>query len=155
MRPIRFFHILAIALALAGYSAWALDAGGSRAMVGSKASLPLPGRLLLIGTDQALELSRDPGTLFVDVRPLADFEFGHIAGAVHLPEPEFDKVWPTVRDRLTRARTIVVYCKSPDCGLSYWAAIRLHNQGLTQTRISPEGWNDWVTRGLPISRGRE
>jgi rhodanese-related sulfurtransferase len=155
MHAMRFVHILGLALALAAYSAWALGRSGSRTTVGAKDYLPLPGRVPLIDTDQAHDLWRDPGTLFVDVRPLADYEFGHIAGAIHFPEPDFDKVWPALRDQLTRARTIVVYCKSPDCGLSYWAAIRLHNEGLTQTQIYTEGWNDWVTHGLPVSRIRE
>jgi rhodanese-related sulfurtransferase len=54
--------------------------------------------------------------------------------------------------KLERARTIIVYCKSVDCGKSLWAAIRLRNAGFTQTKIFPEGWNEWVNNGLPTAR---
>ena len=51
-----------------------------------------------------------------------------------------------------QAAAIVVYCQSSDCGKSLWTAIRLRNEGLTQTRIYPEGWNEWSANGLPAAR---
>ncbi len=47
---------------------------------------------------------------------------------------------------------MVVYCKSVDCGKSLWAALRLRQHGLAQTRIYPGGWNEWSNRGLPAVR---
>jgi hypothetical protein len=41
--------------------------------------------------------------------------------------------------------------KSVDCGKSLWAAIRLHQLGLSQTMIYPEGWNEWTLSGLPTA----
>src|SRR5262249_50638955 len=105
----------------------------------------------LIRLAEAESLWHDSSTLFVDVRPAFDYEVGHIAGAVHMPEPDFERLFPELKPRLERARAIVVYCKSTDCGLSLWAAIRLRNEGLTQTRIFPGGWNEWHTNGLPSS----
>ena len=106
----------------------------------------------LIRLDRAKELREESSTLFLDVRSEIDYQFGHIPGAVSLPEGEFEARFPTLQDRLRRARTVVVYCKSPDCGLSLWAAIRLRNEGLTQVVIYPGGWNDWFNRGLPVAR---
>lgn len=108
----------------------------------------------LLRTAQAEELWQRSSTLFVDVRSPGDYEVGHVPGAVNLPEEEFEQRFPALRPRLARAETIVVYCKSTDCGKSLWSAIRLHQAGLTQTSIYPEGWNEWSDSGHPSARGR-
>jgi rhodanese-related sulfurtransferase len=117
-------------------------------------SLPFPPGVRLIRLDDAETLWRDSGTLFVDVRSLTDYEFGHIEGALSLPEAQFEGQFPALKERLQRARTIVLYCSSPDCALTLWTAIRLHNEDLTQAVIFLDGWNAWFNRGLPITRLR-
>ncbi len=146
MKAANFARILAAALLLAGYSAWSLSTRPPRATpvpAGDVAGIPL------VSTDEAGALWHDSGTLFLDVRPAFDYACGHIAGALNVPEEELAGRLPTLRERLGRAGTIVVYCKSVDCGKSLWAAVRLRNEGLAQTRIYPHGWNEWVNRGLP------
>ena len=96
--------------------------------------------------------SRRSSTRFVDVRPAHDYGYGHIAGALELPENEFDQRFPSLRPQLEKARTIVVYCDSPRCARSLRVAIRLRELGLAQTQIFPAGWNDWFNRELPIKR---
>src|SRR5262249_32689903 len=145
MQPLKFLQILLVALGLSAYSAWALHQRPGQPVQPDRAVAGIP----LLRVEQAEALWQDRSTLFVDVRPLGDYEFGHIAGALHLPEPEFEQRFPALKERLERAKTIVVYCKSVDCGLSLWTAIRLRNAGLTQTMIYPEGWNEWDTRNLP------
>jgi rhodanese-related sulfurtransferase len=147
--PLRFVYILALALALAAYSAWLraerkpqTDLWPSQSVAG----IPLLDRA------QADALWHDSSTLFVDVRSPIDYQYGHILGAISMPEEEFDKLFPSLRPRLEQARTIVVYCKSVDCGKSLWVAIRLRNLGLMQTQIYPHGWNEWSLHDLPISR---
>ena len=81
-------------------------------------------------------------------------EFGHIAGAISLPEEEFEQRFPALRPRLERAGAVIVYCKSVDCGKSLWTALRLRDAGLLQTKIYPYGWNEWYNSGLPIARLR-
>jgi rhodanese-related sulfurtransferase len=88
------------------------------------------------------------------VRSRFDYECGHIAGAINLPDEEFETAFPALRLRLERAEVLVVYCKSSDCGKSLWSALRLRQQGLRQTRIYPEGWNEWSTSGLPVRSGK-
>jgi rhodanese-related sulfurtransferase len=153
MRWLKVLQILAISAALSAYSAWTLAV---------KFHDPVPPglefvkdtKIPLVRLAEAESLWHDSSTIFVDVRPASDYDFGHIAGAVHLPEPEFEQRFPQLKPRLERARSIVVYCKSTDCGLSLWAAIRLRNEGLTQTAIYPGGWNEWFNAGHPITRGQ-
>jgi rhodanese-related sulfurtransferase len=144
-----FLLIFAVSAAVSGYTAWALPGKGPAPTVGDLAepATPLP----LIRLAEARRLWQEPQTLFVDVRPSSDYAFGHIRGAVSMPEEEFEQRFPDLKPRLERAEVIVVYCKSTDCGKSLWAAIRLRNEGLTQTRIYPGGWNEWSVNGLPAA----
>lgn len=150
MRWSKVLQILAISLALSAYSAWTL-AVRQRDPVPPGGEVVKDTAIPLVRLAEAESLWHDSSTIFVDVRPSTDYEFGHIAGAVHLPEPEFEQRFPALKPRLERAQAIVVYCKSTDCGLSLWAAIRLRNEGLMQTRIYPGGWNEWYNNGQPIS----
>jgi len=148
MRPLNFLRILAVTLALSGYSAWVIQqrpASAKPQAASEVAEIPL------IRRDAAEALHRDSSTLFVDVRSTIDYGFGHIQGAINIPEEEFEKRFPDLKSRLERSKTIVVYCQNRDCGKSLWTAIRLRNEGLTQTVIYPEGWNDWVLHDLPTA----
>jgi rhodanese-related sulfurtransferase len=150
MKPANFLLIFAASAAISGYAAWALPGKGPAPTAADPAepATTLP----LIRLAEAQRLWQEPHTLFVDVRPSGDYEFGHIRGAVSMPEEEFEQRFPDLKPRLERAGVIVIYCKSRDCGKSLWAAIRLRNEGLTQTRIYPEGWNEWSVNGLPATR---
>jgi rhodanese-related sulfurtransferase len=150
MHWMHFLQILGLSGALAGYSAWTLTAHPLPPMVIEKTLAGIP----LLRLEQAEALWHDRSTLFLDVRSSTDYEFGHIPGAINVPEPEFEKRFPALKDQLTRAKTIVVYCKSEDCGLSLWAALRLRNEGLTQATIYYEGWNRWYNANLPVSRSQ-
>ena len=45
-----------------------------------------------------------PSVLFVDVRSPTDYGFGHVAGAVSLPDEEFEERFSALKPRLERAR---------------------------------------------------
>lgn len=142
-------RILTVCLALSVYSSWSLafrqrefkrsEPSAAAAVVG----------IPLLGLSDAEALWHDRSTLFVDVRSTTDYDFGHIAGAISLPYEELDQRLGELKPRLERAETIVVYCKSVDCGKSLWSALRLRDAGLQQTRIFPHGWNEWYNQGLP------
>jgi adenylate cyclase len=144
----KLLHILLLTLALAAYAAW---------LCSERARAPTPPQAVaataipLLRTAEAHDLWQQDATLFVDVRTAAEFAEGHIAGAISCPEEEFEQRSPALMPRLERARAIVVYCKSIDCGKSLWAAIRLRGEGLTQTRIYPAGWYDWTRHELPVN----
>jgi rhodanese-related sulfurtransferase len=149
VKPTNFLRILAVSLALSAYSAWAIaqreDAGFFPASDRAVADVPL------IRLAEAEALWRDGSALFVDVRSGTDYEFGHVAGAVSLPDNEFEEHFPALKPRLEQAKTLVVYCKSVDCGKSLWTALRLRKEGLHQVVIYPEGWNEWYLNKLPTA----
>jgi rhodanese-related sulfurtransferase len=148
MRSINFLRILLVTIALSGYSAWVQSQRPSavRRPVATDDVAGIP----LLRRDDAKALWEASSTLFVDVRSSIDYEFGHIQGAISIPDEEFENRFPDQKSRLERAKTIIVYCQNRDCGKSLWSAIRLRNVGLSQAVIYPEGWNDWVLHDLPM-----
>jgi rhodanese-related sulfurtransferase len=142
-----FLRILLTAAALAAYTAWVSAPDGTRSY--QRDHIPAADGIPLIDRAEAEALWRQPTTLFLDVRPATDFAFGHIEGAVHLPEAEIRDRLPALKPRLERAAALVVYCKSIDCGASVYAAMELRKAGLTQVVIYKGGWNEWVLADLP------
>jgi rhodanese-related sulfurtransferase len=145
-----FARILSVCLALSAYSSWSLAVRQREHQETEPSDLKPVNGIPLLRLSAAEALWHDRDTLFVDVRSAADYEFGHIAGAVSLPDEEFEQRFPELKPRLEKARVIVVYCKSVDCGKSLWSALRLRDAGLLQTKIYPYGWNEWYNNGLPI-----
>lgn len=146
--PWKLLHILLVTLALAGYAAWLRT---ERTQTPVPLDVATATTIPLIRAAEAHELWKRDSTLFVDVRPAAEYANGHISGAILLPEEEFEERFPTLKARLEWAQAIVVYCKSEDCGKSLWTDIRLRGAGLIQTRIYPAGWYDWKRHDLPVS----
>jgi rhodanese-related sulfurtransferase len=152
MRPANFLRILMITAALSGYSAWVIAQRPSREK--SSAEVEVAGiRVLPLETVESLW--HDSSTVFLDVRSAMDFDFGHIAGAISVPEEEFDKRFAELKPRLEQAKTIIVYCDNRKCAKSLRTTIRLHQEGLTQTAIYPAGWNEWYLHDLPIARSEK
>lgn len=84
----------------------------------------------------------------VDVRPVEEYEAGHISGAISVPFDELD-------ERLRGAeipsnREIVAYCRGPYCVLAPQAAEVMRTSGFTRVRRLDTGFPQWRMAGLPI-----
>jgi rhodanese-related sulfurtransferase len=151
VRLLNFAFIVAVALGLSAYAHWIRRPSPTSGLPADLPSIPATSIPLLRLAD-AKRLHADPATLFVDVRSASDFSFGRIAGAISLPEAEIETRLAELRPRLARAKAIVVYCGSRNCGESLWAAIKLRQAGFAQTSIYPGGWNEWYVDSAPIDR---
>lgn len=83
-----------------------------------------------IGRDELLARLAADEVLLVDVRPEAEFDAGHVPGALSLP-------LHTLEARLAdlpRDRPIVAYCRGPFCSFSADAATRLRAAGIEARR---------------------
>ena len=85
----------------------------------------------------------------VDVRPVEEYEAGHISGAISMPLAELDRRLAA----LPKRRDVVAYCRGPYCVLAIEAAKRLRIRGYRAFRLEA-GVQDWRARGLTVASGR-
>jgi rhodanese-related sulfurtransferase len=93
---------------------------------------------------------RDPATVVVDVRPAAEYDAGHIAGAHSVPFSE-------LRRRLRgvpKDREVVAYCRGPFCVYADDAVRLLRRRGYQARRLE-DGFPEWRRAGLPVTTGPE
>jgi rhodanese-related sulfurtransferase/DNA-binding transcriptional ArsR family regulator len=86
----------------------------------------------------------------LDVRPTAEFEAGHIAGATSVP---IDELRRHVR-ALPKDAEVVAYCRGPYCVYADDAVRELTKRGFRARRLE-DGYPEWRRAGLPIDQGEE
>jgi rhodanese-related sulfurtransferase/predicted transcriptional regulator len=110
-----------------------------RAYVGDRAELSM------ITRDELLLRLRQGDVVVLDVRPLPEYEAGHIPNAISVPLPE-------VKSRLReipKGSEIVAYCRGPYCLYADEAVRLLADEGRVAVRLE-EGFPEWKAAGLPI-----
>lgn len=91
----------------------------------------------------------DAGAIFIDARSTAEYERGHIAGAVHLYYADFDVKAAEVVGSMPLDKTVVSYCSGEDCNSSDIVARHLIDYGFEKVRIFFAGWPAWEAAGYP------
>jgi rhodanese-related sulfurtransferase len=124
--------LLALAGCAAGITAW-IRGGLPQKPASEEIEMPL-----------AEALRGNP--LWIDARPKADFEAGHIPGALCLNVAEWEEALPPVLEKWEAGRTAVVYCDSPAQADSREVAERLRDFKLGPVWILQGGWHAWKTR---------
>jgi rhodanese-related sulfurtransferase/DNA-binding transcriptional ArsR family regulator len=102
--------------------------------------------LQAISQEELKRRLQDPGLVVLDVRPLSEYESGHIAGARSVPLSE-------LRSRLRelpRSRKIVAYCRGPHCIFADEAVEFLKCNGYRAFRLE-SGFPEWKIRGYQIA----
>jgi len=82
--------------------------------------------------------------LVLDVRPGAEYEHGHLPGAVSIPIGSL----PDAAPGLPRDATIVVYCRGRYCLFADEALSILRDAGFDAVRLEG-GWPEWLMEGRP------
>ncbi|MBI1844618.1 MAG: metalloregulator ArsR/SmtB family transcription factor [Actinobacteria bacterium] len=100
-------------------------------------------------TRDELISSIDTGKVVVlDVRPLPEYEAGHIPSAISIdPTRLYDQLRKVPRDA-----EVVAYCRGPYCAYAYEAIRSLASQGVHARRLE-EGFPEWRRAGLPVAIG--
>jgi rhodanese-related sulfurtransferase/predicted transcriptional regulator len=89
---------------------------------------------------------RDGDVTLVDVRPRAEYDSGHIPGALSIPVAELKR---RLRE-LPRKREVVAYCRGPYCVFSLEAVHLLRKQGY-HARRADDGLPGWRQAGHPVA----
>jgi rhodanese-related sulfurtransferase len=103
------------------------------------------------------EYAAGPGHVLIDVREPAEFQTGHIAGAINIPRGvlEFQvDAHPAVANASDpalskKACPIVLYCRTG--GRAALAALNLQRMGFSDVRSISGGITAWTDAGLPVS----
>jgi rhodanese-related sulfurtransferase len=98
-----------------------------------------------IGRDELLSKVRTGDVTVIDVRPIAEYQNGHIEGAISLPLEELARHL----EEFPPDREIVAYCRGPYCVLSLEAVRLLRRQGRKAIRLE-DGFPEWLDAGLPV-----
>jgi rhodanese-related sulfurtransferase len=86
--------------------------------------------------------------IVLDVRPAAEYESGHIAGARSVPIAELRRHLRT----LPKDTEVVAYCRGPYCVYADDAVRELRRKGYAARRLI-DGFPEWKREGLPITAG--
>ena len=103
-----------------------------------------------IEQSELLERVRQGRTTVIDVRPVREFNAGHIPHAVSIP---LDLLEAKMKD-LPRKGEIVAYCRGPYCLLSVEAVERLRAAGFAAKRLV-DGFPEWRASGHPTERNEQ
>lgn len=104
-------------------------------------------QLTTIGRDELASRLRAGDVVVLDVRPPAEYDAGHIPGAVNVPPAELEQ---RLRE-LPSDRAVVAYCRGPYCVYADDAVRVLTSTGHTAVRLV-DGFPEWAAADLPTSR---
>jgi len=96
-----------------------------------------------IGRDELVARLRKGDVVLVDVRPVEEFEAGHIDGARSVPIDELEHRL----SELPADREVVAYCRGPFCAYAHDAVRRLRAAGHDARRLE-DGWPEWRLSGV-------
>jgi DNA-binding transcriptional ArsR family regulator len=95
-----------------------------------------------------LARARSSDVIILDARPAAEYEAGHIGGAISVPIDDL----PGRLRSLPADKEYVAYCRGPYCVYAD-RAVELLRKSRRRARRLLEGFPEWQAAGLPIARG--
>lgn len=99
-----------------------------------------------IGREELMvRLRRREPLVLVDVRPVEEYNSGHLPSARSIPHDELEKRWR----ELPRRREIVAYCRGPYCAFAPQAVRILRRHGFRARRLV-DGLPEWQAAGLHV-----
>lgn len=99
----------------------------------------------VINSDELIERMHENSVVVLDVRSSAEFELGHLPGALNIPMDEL----ASQLQKLPKDRPVVAYCRGPYCTLSVDAVVALNALGYEAQRLR-EGFIEWSRAGLRV-----
>jgi rhodanese-related sulfurtransferase len=110
-------------------------------------------RRAFVGPDDVEEVEREDllrrvaegSAVVLDVRPRAEYDGGHLPGAVNIPLEDL----PARIAELPTDREVVAYCRGAYCVLATDAARLLHARG-RHARRTRDGVLEWRLAGVPL-----
>jgi len=108
-------------------------------------SLATDDGLDLVDRPTLWRLAQEGQVTVLDVRPSAEFDAGHVPGAVSIPLEDLGRRLSEIPER----RLVVAYCRGPYCVLAVQAVEMLRRHGYAARRLE-DGFPEWREDGLPV-----
>lgn len=89
----------------------------------------------------------DGNAMVLDVRPIEEYQAGHIPGALSVPVTELE----THLSEIPKDKEVVAYCRGPYCVFADEAVTLLRANGYHARRLE-QGLPDWQALGFPVER---
>ncbi|MFY9488646.1 MAG: metalloregulator ArsR/SmtB family transcription factor [Solirubrobacterales bacterium] len=102
-----------------------------------------------INREELISRLRNGDVVLIDVRPVAEYEAGHIDGALSIP---FDELEARLAE-LPADREVVAYCRGPFCAYAHEAVRRIQAAGRPALRLE-DGWPEWELASKPAKRNK-
>lgn len=103
-----------------------------------------------IDAQSARDLATEGHVTLIDVRPTAEYEAGHLPGAISMPPDQID----TIAESVPKDRMAIAYCRDRYCVFAPTATQRLRELGVN-ARILEIGMTEWRDLGLPLNTTME
>lgn len=110
-----------------------------------------PASMMDISLAEAAQLFHQNQAVFLDARPLGQYEQEHIQGAYNLPCQNIDEVCFEFLDHILMDKTIIAYCDGATCDLGEKLATFLCDMGFEDVHVLPNGLSRWKRRHLPTT----
>jgi rhodanese-related sulfurtransferase len=91
--------------------------------------------------------------LFIDARDPAEYEAGHIPGALRLTNAEAQGEPDRLKSLPVQGRPIIAYCEGGACEASIELARTLIDAGYQKVLVYSGGYPEWSAAGYPVERG--
>lgn len=98
-----------------------------------------------IPANELIQMAKEDLVTILDVRPIEEFEAGHVPGAINIPLEELER---HIED-LDPSQEVIAYCRGPHCILAFDAVAQLRQKGLQARRLE-NGFPEWKLAGLPV-----
>jgi rhodanese-related sulfurtransferase len=109
--------------------------------------------IALVTLDEVKAIVQRQSHILLDARPLADYDAGHLPGALALPQTAIDEHLPNVLPLLAPEQPILTYCSGKQCDESFLLTVDLRKQGFTNIVLYPGGFTEWQKAGLAVEGG--
>jgi rhodanese-related sulfurtransferase len=104
----------------------------------------------VVDRDELAKRLKRGEVVLLDVRPEAEYEAGHIAGARSVPITELRRHLRA----LPKGADVVAYCRGPYCVYADDAVRELNRKGFRARRLI-DGFPEWKRAGLPVAVGEK
>ncbi len=111
------------------------------------------GKNLIVSLAEAKRLFTDNKALFIDARPVNDYNKAHIKGALSLPFHEIEQKFMVIADKIPENKIIISYCDGETCNLSHDLAEFLISAGFDHVKVLVNGFTVWKKADMPMETG--